>query len=234
MKHFTFTIIALMLFSGTHAQNTSFFKAANSFFSTYVTDGQVDYAGLKKEPGQLNKLVGMIKSEPRTKGNEEKAFLINAYNILAIKMVVDNYPMEGPLKVDGFFDKEVFDVQGDRTSLNGIEKKQLYPNYPDPRLHLVLVCAAEGCPKLASFAYMPDGLDEQLDKQSKVVVNNKQFTRTDDKTGQLHLSQIFEWYEKDFGGKKGVIEFVLKYYTGIVKDKEAYGHYEYDWSLNKR
>ena len=68
----------------------------------------------------------------------------------------------------------------------------------------------------------------------KAVINNKGFTKIDDKTGQLQLSQIFEWYEKDFGGKKGVMAFVQKFYSGSVKDKENYGHYEYDWSLNSK
>jgi hypothetical protein len=217
-----------------HSQQRSFFDEADTFFKTYVKDGQVDYPALKKESGELEKLVNLVMNEPRMKGDDEKAFLINAYNILAIKMVVDNYPMEGPLKVDGFFDKEVFEVHGNRTSLNGLEKKQLYPNYPDPRLHLILVCAAKGCPKLASRAYMPNGLDSQLEEQTKVVINDKRFTKVDGKTGQLQLSQIFQWYEKDFGGKSGVMELVLKHHTGNLKDKENFGHYEYDWSLNSK
>jgi len=233
MKSLLITLIVALVSSGANGQ-TSFFDQANTFFKTYVTNGSVDYSALKKDPTDLNGLVKTIATEPRMKGNDEKAFLINAYNILAIKMVVDNYPIEGPLKVEGFFEKVVFEVHTDRTSLNDLEKKQLYPNYPDPRLHLVLVCAAQGCPKLASFAYMPDGLDAQLDKQTKAVINNKGFTKIDDKTGQLHLSQIFKWYAKDFGGKEGVMKFVLSHYSGNVKDKKNYGHYEYDWSLNSK
>lgn len=234
MRQIALTLIVTLMCACAHSQQNSFFDEADTFFKTYVKDGLVNYPALKKESGELEKMVSLIKSEPMMKRADEKAFLINAYNILAIKMVVDNYPMVGPLEVDDFFDKEVFEVHTNRTSLNGLEKKQLYPAFPDPRLHFVLVCAAKGCPKLASHAYRPEGLDIQLDKTTATVINDRSFTRIDESTGQLQLSQIFEWYEKDFGGKLGVMELVLKHYSGNVKDKKTFGHYEYDWSLNSK
>ncbi len=231
MKKLTLFLLAIISFSSINAQPSPFFKEADAFFKAYVEDGLVDYESLKSDPGELEKMVNMIMDEPRMKGDEEKAFLINAYNILVIKMVVESMPMDNPTKTVGFFDREYFEVHGERTSLNKLEKEMLYANFSDPLLHLVLVCAAKGCPKLSSRAYMPFDLTPQLEEQAKVVMNDKSFTRIGNKGG-IELSAIFEWYMEDFGGKDKMIEFVSKYYDGDFKDKSAFSFYEYDWSLN--
>ena len=233
MKELAFTLVLTLLGSCAHSQHKSFFDEVDTFFETYVSDGLVDYAALNKESGSLEKIVSLIATTPQMEGDVEKAFLINAYNILAIKMVIDSYPIEGPLQVDGFFDSEVFEVHTKPASLNSLEKGFLYQAFPDQLLHLVLVCAAKGCPKLSSKSYRPEGLYAQLNAQAEDVINDKMFTRVDEKTGRLQLSQIFEWYEDDFGGKEGVMDFIKKYYNGKIKDPENYGHYEYDWSINK-
>ena len=216
------------------AQSEAFFEEADEFFKEYVKDGKVDYDRLKNESSEVEKLVNMIMSQPKLEGDEQKAFLINAYNILAIKMALDNYPnSDSVLSVDGFFDSEVFEVNNERVSLDKLEKQQLQEEHSDPLLHLSLVCSANGCPRLPSRAYTPNGLNAQLEEQARMVINDTAFTKVDEKTGQLQLSQIFEWYEDDFGGKEGVMEFIEKYYNGKIKDKNNYGHYEYDWSINK-
>lgn len=233
MKELAFTLVLALFASCAHSQHKSFFDEVDTFFETYVSDGLVDYAALNKESGSLEKIVSLIATTPQMEGDVEKAFLINAYNILAIKVVIDSYPIEGPLQVDGFFDSEVFEVHTKPASLNSLEKGFLYQAFPDPLLHLVLVCAAKGCPKLASHAYRPDILYKQLEETTGIIINDSNFTRIDKETGQLQLSQIFEWYEDDFGGKEGVMDFIKKYYNGKIKDPENYGHYEYDWSINK-
>ncbi|MFT4682280.1 MAG: hypothetical protein ACI9FU_001598 [Granulosicoccus sp.] len=231
MKKLILILVALISYSSVNAQYSPFFKQADAFLKKYVSDGLVDYNALKSEPGELEALVNMIMTEPVSKGEEEKAFLINAYNILSIRMVVESMPIDGPREVYGFFEKEMFEVHNERTSLNKLEKEMLYAKFTDPRLHLVLVCAAKGCPKLAARAYMPDILDAQLDEQASEVMNTKGFTRIDSE-GKLQLSSIFEWYLEDFKRKGDLMEFVLKYYTGDFKDKSKYSFYDYDWSLN--
>ena len=234
MKQLAFTLIVTFMCFSASSQETSFFKDADAFFKTYVKDGKVDYEVLKKEPQELERLVNLIMSQPKLEGDEQKAFLINSYNILAIKMALNNYPKsDSILSVDGFFDNEIFEVNNERVSLDKLEKEQLQENHDDPLLHLSLVCSANGCPRLPSRAYTPDGLDSQLEEQARMVINDTAFTRVDENTGQLQLSQIFEWYEDDFGGKDGVMDFIKKYYDGKIKDPENYGHYEYDWSINK-
>ncbi|MFT6759517.1 MAG: hypothetical protein ACJATS_000686, partial [Psychroserpens sp.] len=77
-----------------------------------TSNGLVDYKTVKANPEQLNAILKQIANAPQYKSETEKAFLINAYNVFVIKGVVDHYPVEGPLKIDGFFDKKTFKFRG--------------------------------------------------------------------------------------------------------------------------
>ncbi len=194
--------------------------------------GLVDYAYIKKNPEHLNSLLTEIAKAPILQDNDEKAFLINVYNIFVIKGIVDHYPVEGPLAIDGFFEKKHFNLRGANVSLNELEKEILVKQFPDPRLHFALVCAAKGCPKLASFSYNGKGLDEQLEAQTRNVVNDPDFIRTSGP--QLTVSKIFEWYAEDFGGLDKIVPFIQKYHRTKVKFSTKFTYYDYDWSLNER
>lgn len=203
----------------------------DSFLKKNVKDGLVNYSGIKANPAELNAILNQFNRAPLFKGDAEKAFLINAYNIFIIKGIVDNYPTEGPLKVDGFFEKRSYRLRGKQLTLNQLEKETLYKQFPDARLHFALVCAAVGCPKLASFAYSGDKLEAQLEERTRIVINDPDFIKT--KGPELSVSQLFDWYAADFGGKDKVVPFIQKYQLTKVKFSPKYSFYEYDWNLNE-
>lgn len=229
----TFLFLGLLI-TQVNAQN--FFQDADDFFSKYVSDGRVAYAELKKNPSDVNALAKQIAelnlNNKRVTEDFMKAFYVNAYNILVIKQVVDRYPIYGPLKVDGFFDRVSHDVMGKKLTLNQLEKEVLYAQFPDPRLHFVLVCAAKGCPPVASFAYKPGGLNEALDDRTRHVLNLEGFIRV--KKKRVELSQIFDWYNADFERTSdSEIAFINKYRDQKIDSKVSLSYYQYDWSLNE-
>ncbi|MCB9186720.1 MAG: DUF547 domain-containing protein [Flavobacteriales bacterium] len=203
----------------------------DGFFRENVKNGAVDYSGIKENLSELNALIIQLNRAPLYKGDDEKAFLINVYNVFVIKGIVSRYPTESPLKIDGFFEKQTFNLRGKQVTLNQLEKEILMKQFPDARLHFVLVCAAKGCPKLASFAYSGKELEEQLESQTRAVINDPDFIRLNGPNAQV--SQIFDWYAADFGGKDQVIPFIQKYLLKKVKLNPKYSFYEYDWSLNE-
>lgn len=204
----------------------------DKFLKAHVENGKVDYAAIKANPAQLNELINRIARAQKFEGDNEKAFLINTYNILIIKGIVDNYPVEGPLKIDGFFDKKAYRFRGKMVSLNELEKEVLYKQFPDVRLHFALVCAANGCPKLGNFGYNGRTVEEQLEEQTRNVINDSEFIRLNGP--KATVSKIFEWYADDFGGKAGVIPFIQKYLLKKIKLQPEYDFYEYDWNLNDK
>ncbi|MEM6360478.1 MAG: DUF547 domain-containing protein [Bacteroidota bacterium] len=229
MKTFIFI---LLLISGKVFGQGDFFQNADAFFSAHVKNGNVAYAAIKAEPAQLNNLVYAIASFDIKSADKKtkKAFMINAYNLLAIKGIVDSYPVKSPFDVKDFFDAKRYTVSGEKMSLNILEKEKLYPMTQDPRLHFVLVCAAVSCPKLADFAYVPGKLESQIESKTKEVLNDNQFIRI--KGNKAQVSEIFNWYANDFKlGGQSVTEFINQYRVDPLPSKKV-GFYTYDWSLN--
>ncbi len=227
---------ALIISTGIAQTNDAFFKKADAFFKTTVTNGRVKYAAIKKDPTTLNELVQMVAEAKVDKGNPSdfQAFHINAYNISVIKGIINKYPVGSPMKINGFFDSKKHTIAGKSMTLNSIENKVLRGNYPnEPRFHFALVCAGLGCPPIISEAYLPSTLDKQLERQTKLAINDTKFTRYNGDKKKVQLSQIFEWYKGDFTKKgQSLVDFVNKYRSEPLPEKTKVGYYTYDWTLN--
>jgi len=197
----------------------------------YVDDGgMVNYAGLSKDRTELD---GYIKSmeNPVTDGWGEQdwiTFWINAYNARTLQVIIDHYPTEGIRKIPGAWTKLTAPILGEKRTLDDIEHKILRKKYKEPRIHMALVCAAKGCPKLRNEPYVADRLDEQLTDQSRDFLSHPDRFKVDGKT--VRISPIFKWFKKDFDS---VNDFITQYSGQDVSGlKIKYQHY--DWSLNEQ
>ncbi|WP_460217792.1 DUF547 domain-containing protein [Psychroserpens sp. MEBiC05023] len=232
-------IIITVFFFGTvnygFTQNTSaFFKAADTFFKTNVSEGKVAYASIKSNPETLNELVNMVQDISVSKNNAKayQAFWINAYNISVIKGIIDNYPIQSPLDKPGFFDKTTYKIAGESITLNDIENKKLRAQYGDARFHFVLVCGAIGCPPLINEAYKPSTLDIQLQEQTEAALNNPNFIKV--KKNKVELSEIFKWYKEDFIKSGNEIDYINRFRSEKLAAKSKISYYPYNWKLNKQ
>jgi len=94
-SNFKLSIILLVVFYNLlSAQGTSepFFKMTDDFFKKFVVKGRVDYSSLNDNPSNLGNLIEMISSfdlSELPQGKEEKALLINVYNLLVINAVLN-------------------------------------------------------------------------------------------------------------------------------------------------
>jgi hypothetical protein len=171
---------------------------------------------------------------------EQLAFWINAYNALAIKGVVDHYPLEKAIHVDGFFDKIKHSVAGGSHTLDQIEKQILFKKFKDPRLHFVPVCAAKSCPALPPEAYTAKNVLTKMDEIGRLFLNNPQKNRLDAEAKILYLSRIFNWYQKDFAsGGRTLLDYVKPYFSEktrnfLNENKVEIKFPEYDWQLNEK
>ncbi len=209
-----------------------FFTSANSFFKKFISDGKVNYSAIKNDSNSLEQLINFIgKADMSTADkNTTTAFYINAYNLLVIKTVVDNLPIAKPTDLTGFFDAKKHAVAGIYMTLNDLENKKLRP---DPKVHFVLVCAANGCPKIINEAYLPDKLQSQLESQTKKALNDNTFIKVDNETQTVKISQIFDWYKDDFIKSSGsVIKYINIYRTNQIPASYTISYYSYDWNLN--
>ncbi len=170
--------------------------------------------------------------------DEKKAFYINAYNAMAISIVLDRYPIRSIRDVAGSFDKIKRKVGGEILSLDVIENR--LRALGDPRIHFAIVCVSESCPPLAARAYRPESVEAALDHQGRAFANDPKRNAIDRAKETIALSKIFDWNRKEFERDAGS---VTKYVARYVEDREtaawlastsqAPKFLDYDWSLNQ-
>jgi Protein of unknown function, DUF547 len=164
---------------------------------------------------------------------EKQAFYINAYNILALKMVADHWPAES-IKDSGsllspVWDKPAGELGGKPGTLGELEHKILRP-MGEPRIHLAIVCASVSCPDLRNEPYTAAQLNKQLDEQARNFLANPAKGLKIEKDA-LHVSQIFDWFEQDFAASGDVKGFIKKYKPD-APDLKIKANLPYDWAVN--
>lgn len=237
MRRNTLFLFLLFITELLYGSNTPFFLKADTFFKKYVSGGSVAYKSIKQNFNDIESLykeMGTLDlsdfSDP-----EKKAFYINAYNIAVIYQVVKYYPLKSPLDQSGFFNQVKHRIAGEEITLDVLEIKKLLQPFGDARIHFALACAAKSCPPLASFAYLPERLDQQLTERTTQSVNNKGWLKINTKEKRVELSKIFDWYKKDFTAKeKSVLDWINQYRKEKIPSDYSVGYYEYNWALNEQ
>ena len=82
-------------------------------------------------------------------------------------------------------------------------------------------------------------MDEQLDSAAGNFINSSEVIILPEQN-KIFLSQIFDWYKKDFGGRDNIFGYLLKYlnedkeseYLSQNIDRIKIEYLFYDWNLN--
>ncbi len=227
----------------------------------------VDYAALRANPiyDDFRRCTGKLRGfDPSAlpHRNARLAFWINLYNTLVLDGVIALGVKRSVIERRGgmaFFRQAAYIVGGQRVSCDDIEHGILranrgHPLFPggqfdksDPRLkwviepfearvHFALNCASRSCPPIR--AYFTGDLDSQLDLAARSFLSTDMHILPEDNA--LDLSSIFKWFASDFGGREGIIDFVLSHLSdgaGAIWLSKARGritlrYKPYDWRLN--
>jgi hypothetical protein len=163
--------------------------------------------------------------------NGRIAFLVNLYNFYTISLIKQNYPLKTGIRdISSPWGKAFVPLFGKKVSLDHIEHDMLRKAFGEPRIHFALVCASKSCPRLLSSAYTGDSLDKQLNGQAEDFLTNTFKNRMTRDTA--YVSQIFQWYGKDFEKKYGSYSKYISSILGI-KPRPVVKFIPYDWSLNE-
>lgn len=235
-----------------------------------ISDAGVDYEKLK-ESGAYTRLrerlypcLAAFTLAKLDSPEKQKAFWINLYHLLTLDAVirfgVQRSVTEGWIGIMRFFRKAAYDVGGLRFSLEDIEHGILRANrglmfIPGPhfaendprkaycletldaRIHFALNCASRSCPPIVFYSI--EELDAQLDLSAVHFIESE--TEMDKSGVALHISRIFKWYRKDFGGRYGVLEWIHRYLPQKDMRCLLIDHFDYqtmtiykkyDWRLN--
>ena len=236
------------------------YASYDALLRAHVDDkGLVNYAAISKDQ-RLSRFISSIagvsaEGLAEWSRDQQIAFLINAYNALTLKTIVEAPGVTSirDIRPDAW-ETARWQVAGRTVSLNFLEHTRLRGQFREERSHFVLVCAARGCPPLPRRALLPDGLSEQLDSYARSFVRDAERNRMDQVGQKLYLSRIFQWYADDFRvsvpglpaalldlpGKEGaVVRYIYPLLSGTDQQHLENGKFEivyseYDWSLNSR
>ena len=175
---------------------------------------------------------------------EQKAYWINLYNALTVRVVLEHYPVKSIRDIDispgwfadGPWGAKLIKIEGEDISLDDIEHKILRPIWKDNRIHYAVNCASLGCPNLQPEAFTRDNTEKLLTRGAKEYINHQRGVQIN--KNQLTLSSIYKWFQVDFGdSEQGVIDhlgqFGEKSLRELLKDFKGKIRYDYDWSLNE-
>src|SRR5262249_39035540 len=164
----------------------------------------VDYAGVKADPDYTQALADFAAATLDRLGTdtERLAFWTNAYNLMAIKAVVDRYPVksitDGGNLLWPIWKKKVGAGGGGEDDLDDIEHGILR-TFLEPRVHFAIVCASLSCPDLRREPYDGARLRAQLADAAAIFLANptKGLQPGPDGT-TARVSSIFKWFADDF------------------------------------
>jgi hypothetical protein len=206
-----------------------------------VAGTRVDYAALRGDPGWQSLLANLAAAPEPSERDARLAYWINAYNILAIDVVVRHFPVASIRDVGSLlrpvWKRDAGRAGGRTLSLDAIEHEILRP-LGEPRIHTAIVCASSSCPSLAREPYRAEQFDAQLDAAARgFIADPRKGARVEARS--LRLSPIFDWFGGDFAASGGVLAFVRRHATPALREAiEKLGHdpaltwFDYDWSLN--
>ncbi|MEW7290141.1 DUF547 domain-containing protein [Aquimarina sp. 2304DJ70-9] len=226
-------LLALFCFIGT-AQNTLDHSVWDQILILNVSeDGKVNYEGVMKDSPLFYKYFRSLSANPPTdqwSQQETLAYWVNAYNSIAVKMIIDNYPVKNINELHDPWNQKFFRIKDKRYSLDDIEHKILR-KMGDPRIHFLINCASTSSPKLMNMAYTAANIEQALEKCTRDFINDP--TKNIITEDKVSISQIFEWYKDDFN-KGDVAEFINRYSNVQIKKVPKKGYMVYNWDLNEQ
>ena len=223
-------------------------------------DGLVSYPALKADAKELDGFLDRLAAVELAEFDEwldadRIALFLNAYNAITLKAIIGHYPIKADglsawrfpansiRQIDGVWDRMKWTIAGRRVALEDIEHRVLRRQFNEPRIHMALVCASLGCPILRDEPYEGARLDDQLADQTRRFLRRPEAFRVDRDRRRVHLSPIFDWFEKDFArygeGSAGVLSFVAMHVADddaawLRDNKVRIKFQDYDWSLNEQ
>ena len=195
--------------------------------------GNVNYKGFSEDIKALqNYLDYLAKNRPMDKSPkpERLAYYINLYNAATVKLILDNYPTKSIKDIKNPWGKNIVQMGGEKISLGDLEHKILR-KMDEPRIHFAINCASYSCPKLLNTAFTSANLEIMLEQTAIDFINDpKRNVLSKEKAS---LSEIFNWYKKDFTKNGSLIDYLNKYAYQKLTSNTKISYLNYNWGLNE-
>lgn len=206
--------------------------------------GRVDFAGLQTDPRPLAAVAGALaQAGPRSTpaampdAASRLAFLINAYNALAMHGIVERGVPQSLGLIDrfAFFGRTQFPFDGGAIALKSLEDNVIRP-LGEERVHFALNCMVVACPRLPREAFRPARLEAQLQAARVEFCDSPYHVRPQPADGVVFLSTIFRFYTGDFVPAKApdLVTYVNRTRATPVAANLRPLFLDYDWTINRQ
>lgn len=261
VTYYLLSLVMLLIFPCSASAAEFDYKHYAQILDNYVHEGKtikgikldvVDYEGLFKESQYPASdysifLKQLSRFNPDSlKTREEKiAFWINAYNIGAMKMIIDHYPVDSIRSrkisfIKNPWKKKILNIHGTLYSLGQIEHEIILGKYRAKKAHFAIVCASLSCPDISKDVYRGTTLKSQLERQARIFINNKSKGLVVDRAQNIvYASKIFKWDEKNFPrGADDIVPFITPFIENakdrqyLQKKNYKLQFSDYNWDVN--
>ncbi len=220
-------------------------KLSGEFLSLLERGVESDHIEERFKEIDINELLKELSDD-----NKRKTFWINVYNAFNILFLKsDPHLLESQERRHKMFKSKMITIGCHKLSLNDIKhgilrhskiwwakgylsklyagkfEKKFRINVPDYRIHFVLNCGGLPCPPVG--IYESNKIEQQLESATQKFLGSDVNYYEEEKI--VTISQIFNWYAGDFGGKEGILG-LLKKYKLIPQDSQPMIIYKpYKW-----
>lgn len=209
-------------------------------------EGFVDYGTMREHRAELDAYLESVAQADLAglEGDHLMALLLNAYNALTVRSILDHWPVESIRDIDGVWTEIEHTVGGHQVTLDAIEHNLLRPYWKDPRIHFAVNCASYSCAPLPPWAFDGDRLEEQLEERTHAFLSSPENVKVEG--DELLVSKYFDWYGDDFTAEgwepraETIPAFIARYTVPEVRsfiDEQggdpSVAFMDYDWSLNR-
>jgi len=209
-------------------------------------EGRVNFAGLANDRADLDRVVAFVYANgPNNRPDlfptpqHVLAFHINAYNALSIYKVIETGIPEtnAGLRKVFFFAFGKVQVGGQPVSLYDYENKVIRP-LGDPRIHMALNCMSVSCPRLPREPFLPETLDQQLERETKYFFSEPRNLKVDTVNKVVTTSEILKFFPEDFLlTAPSLIAFINRYRAGAsakIPEDFRVDYFPYDWTISRQ
>ena len=208
----------------------------------FVNDrGEVDFAALAEERGDLDRYVRHVADTPLERwpaGPQRLAHMINAYNALSMFNVLDSGV---PATHAGFAKLRFFVLRkmpiGTTTmSLYDFENDVIRPlarSLHEPRVHFALNCSAVSCPVLPRRPFTATALGAELERETRAFFARRENYHVDAASSTVWLSELLSFYPEDFVPccAGSLLEYANRHVATPAPSTFATRFTPYDWTI---
>ncbi|MFC1762534.1 DUF547 domain-containing protein [Planctomycetota bacterium] len=193
-----------------------FYRQCNSILTNYVNDeGLVDYPRLRRQRFRLEAILKEISrlspnAYQRWEVSDRLAFWINTYNLNAMNIVAQNYPLRGSRWMNlyygldslrhlrGYKNQYKFLVMDEEYTLMAVEQRIFRKQFSEPLVLFALTQQTLSGPRLLNAAYRGAELMTQLNEQAQEFILGRWGIRIDHSKEKVSLSALLLNHSDDF------------------------------------